>query len=224
MGPKRRKRSLKKVSELQIASKQKKTSEKPALSVSVSSDDEPSEVILEDKLDNKQLPDCSNDISDTRVGTSPKPESVKSPTLSESESEREPDDEPPRPFIDCPAAQVFVDHGYSGAPPLFMRKSDKSSSVVDSIIDQRKRKLKDIEELLQTQSSNLIICPRECHGNCVDVHHPILVALLNCRDVDDKKEMKKKLKTLASVVRKYIRSVSIEFRPFMQIPVICVFI
>ena len=193
MGPKRRKRAKKalQIGRPQLAPK------RPALDVSALS--------RENVQDNDDVNDYSPTCEDDQAEFF---KSRKMNSLVESESE----EEPQRPVVDGPAAHIYIDHGYSGAPPLFLRKSNNPCSVVDSVLDQRKRKIKDMQELLQTQTSKLVICPRECHGNCVDVHHPLLVALLNCRDIDDKKEMKTRLINLLNIVKKHASLVSMSFK------------
>ena len=102
---------------------------------------------------------------------------------------------------------IMLDHMYSGAPPLFIKKTEKSANVIESVLDIRKKKLRYIQDMLHSQSTDLIICPKECHGNCIDVHHPLLIALLNCRDLEDQSEMKKRLVNLLKVISKYATTV-----------------
>ena len=109
---------------------------------------------------------------------------------------------------------ITLDHMYSGAPPLFIKKNEKSANVIESVLDIRKKKLRYIQDMLHSQSSDLIICPKECHGNCIDVHHPLLIALLNSRDIEDKGEMKKRLVNLLKVISRYATTVKIA-EPFI---------
>ena len=49
----------------------------------------------------------------------------------------------------------------------------------------------------------LVRCPPYCPFNCTIKHHPLLVALLNCGDTEDKAVMQQRLEDLQHVVTKY---------------------
>ena len=49
----------------------------------------------------------------------------------------------------------------------------------------------------------LLRCPPYCRSNCVMQHHPLLVALLNCIDTDDKVKMEARMRDLRTVVKQY---------------------
>jgi len=52
-------------------------------------------------------------------------------------------------------------------------------------------------------STKLIKCPMYCPNTCLEHHHPLLVAILNCIDTPEIELMEKKLLMLSNLINKY---------------------